>query len=706
MNPAQKHQVKAIDITSLPALPQIVFNLLDACEAPDTPLSDIAGLIRQESVLAARVLSLSASPVFAGYHQQRSLTLEQSTLRLGLNTIRTLALSAAIHQFIGQSSIAGQESVLGRLWRTSLLTAELAERLAGLSGYPHKHEAYLAGLISNLGQVALLKLAPKHYATLIEQTHESGKPLPAQEIEIFGIDHAELGAGLLQRAGRTGPLVDAVHFHHAHEDALTNAHHLVRIVAVANHLADANPETDAKQWIDAERLLGILPSLLEEEYKSCIRRAEQTVLAFGRENGTGTPNSFESSPLAKRLGEMHLLSSVRWQLNDTENINELCSAARFACDLLFGLKSVGFALLQSDTSSAKVLAPGDPDPIWSEFTFRLPDHFSLVGKTLASGEVHKYYPWKQNHKEETSLAVVDREILTLFQHEGLLAAPLMAVGEIQGAMLIGLDQEDSICLEAKHRLLMLFIREIGAALAAHRQRTQQQDAALHAQSEEFLMRAQRIAHEAKNPLSIIQNYLSILEKHAASGSQELNRDIKIMREEISRVGAILRTLSDAADESQPSALDLNGLIKDVVRLIHPTLLKPRGIQIELDLDPAIPELELPRNSIKQILVNLLKNAAEALHPGQTITVSSTDGIYSGEQAYVGIEIRDTGPGIPPQILAQLFQPVVSTKGKGHSGLGLAITKQLVDTIGGRITCQSSSSGTRFQLLFPRQLAEA
>ncbi|MEJ2480917.1 MAG: ATP-binding protein [Acidihalobacter sp.] len=121
---------------------------------------------------------------------------------------------------------------------------------------------------------------------------------------------------------------------------------------------------------------------------------------------------------------------------------------------------------------------------------------------------------------------------------------------------------------------------------------------------------------------------------------------------------------------------------------------------------ALPAIAAPRNSIKQILVNLVKNAAEALAQGQTITIQTEDAIYIGKDPFVGVIVADDGPGLPPQVLEALFEPVASTKGKGHSGLGLSITKRLVDEVGGRIACRSNAAqGTRFQILIPRRLPD-
>ncbi|APZ42215.1 HDOD domain-containing protein [Acidihalobacter ferrooxydans] len=709
-NSALTPQLKAVDITQLPTPPQVVFQLLDACEEADKNLTDIADLIRQDAALAARVLALSASPIYGHQrHSNHPASLERSLMLLGIDTVRTLALTAAVYQYINKS-LATHSDLLRRFWRESLLTATLAERLATLSGYAARHEAYLAGLISNLGQIALLAHFPADYVPLFEQSGNTPDGLLRQEIATFGIDHAALGAMLLQRAGRTGPLVDAIRHHHASADALTNAHHLVRLIAVANRLTAAGQVADATSLVEADRLLGLIPGFLDETYDAALAQTEQTAqkFALADEVSSTTPAAdAHVSPLAHRLSELHLIAAVRRQFSDADSIESLCAASQIACSLLFGVHAIGFVLIQDNGASAIAHSPLDTAGIWPEFVFKLPEEQSLVGAVLSTGETRQYYPWRRNISETPAPAIVDCELMSLLQRQGLLAIALTAGDTRVGAILIGLDPDEETRLTHRKTLLSLFAKELGSALTALRQRCEQQDSERKAQAAEFRLLTHSIAHEARNPLSIIQNYLAVLEKHAASASPEIHGDIRIIGEEITRVGAILRTLTDTVDEnSQDEITRLNTLAEDVANLFKPTLFTPQQIGLELSLDPAIPDIVVSRNSVKQILVNLVKNAAEALRAGQTVYIRTEDYVYSGSNAYVSVEISDNGPGIPPQILATLFEPVVSTKGKSHSGLGLSITKRLVDSLHGQITCRSGTQGTRFQILLPRTLPDA
>ena len=701
---------KAVDITRLPSLPQMLFRLLDACEDADSTMGDIAALIRQDAALASRVLALSSSPVYARQHSERRMSLEQGLMLLGLDTMRTLALTAAVYQYMDQS-LGARSPHLRRFWHDSLLAATLADRLARLSGYSAPHEAHLGGLISNIGQIALLALDPQGYGAVLDQ---SGDPenLLRHERAVFGHDHAELGSHMLQKSGRRGPLADAVRFHHANADELADAHHLVRLVAAANGLIGGHAEPSATGVVATDRMLGLIPSLVEEVYGAATAQTREACAELGIDLDAPAPApsayaTADEQRLARRLGELNVISAVRRQLSASDDLDTLLTAAHLASTLIFGTHELGYFLIEREHARAVGHAATVTAPIWAELELQLPAPHSIIGNVLTDAQTRCHYPWNREHPDNGRPSVIDREIAALLDRQGLLAMALKSGVDFIGAIVIGVNPEDEQLLEERRPLLALFAQELAAAIATLRTRTELHEATLEAQASEYLLRARSVVHEAKNPLSIVNNYLAILGRHIEEGSDDVPKDLRIVGEEITRVGAILRSLTEANEESgQDDRADLNTLIRDVANLLRPTLIKPAQLKLELTLDNAIPTIAAGRNSIKQILVNLVKNAAEALEAGQTITIQTEDAIYIGNEPFVAVVVADDGPGIPPQILASLFAPVTSTKGKGHSGLGLSITKRLVDELQGRITCRSNAAqGTQFQILIPRRLPD-
>jgi signal transduction histidine kinase len=122
------------------------------------------------------------------------------------------------------------------------------------------------------------------------------------------------------------------------------------------------------------------------------------------------------------------------------------------------------------------------------------------------------------------------------------------------------------------------------------------------------------------------------------------------------------------------------------------------------MDEELPPIVTRANALKQVIINLIKNAVEAMGEAGTLTVKTEDYVYLSDKEYIEISIADSGPGIPPHILVHLFEPVTSTKGKGHSGLGLSIVNNLIKEMEGLISCRSNhKSGTSFHIYLPREL---
>jgi signal transduction histidine kinase len=153
--------------------------------------------------------------------------------------------------------------------------------------------------------------------------------------------------------------------------------------------------------------------------------------------------------------------------------------------------------------------------------------------------------------------------------------------------------------------------------------------------------------------------------------------------------------------------DVNTVIGDLVHLIRPSLFKPADITLTFRPDNNLPKIMASRDALKQVIINLLKNAAEAMADGGDVTVATSrvakDQYKGGTPPADGIEIvvEDTGPGLPDVIKQNLFKPFVTTKNNGHSGLGLSIIDKTVTELGGSISCKSRpEEGTRFTIYFP------
>ena len=212
-----------------------------------------------------------------------------------------------------------------------------------------------------------------------------------------------------------------------------------------------------------------------------------------------------------------------------------------------------------------------------------------------------------------------------------------------------------------------------------------------------------LAHEIRNPLTAINARLFTLQKSLSPNSPE-SEDAGVINAEISRLDRIVKDFLKLARPADPQLVTLTAqaLIEEVVRLLSPELQKKR---IELKVDSVVEtQFQGDPQQLKQVLINLVQNASDALEAGGIIRLSaraSTQKLHGRRQEVVILEVTDNGPGIAPKMQAQLFDPFFSTKPEG-TGLGLSISQRIAENHGGTVEFSASEPGryTTFVLVLP------
>ncbi len=207
--------------------------------------------------------------------------------------------------------------------------------------------------------------------------------------------------------------------------------------------------------------------------------------------------------------------------------------------------------------------------------------------------------------------------------------------------------------------------------------------------------AAAIGHEVRNPLTTVRGYLQMLQRRQAfSGHRE---QFDIMIGELDRANTII---SDFLSLAKNKAVELKKHnLNDVVNSLQPLLQSEAfraGQELKVDIAD-IPSFAMDEKEIRQLLLNLSNNAFHAMEPGGTLTIAT--GVEKGK---VVLTIRDTGHGIPPEVLEKLGTPFVTTKENG-TGLGLPVCYRIVERHGGKIDVKTSPAGTTFTIrLKPKQ----
>jgi PAS domain S-box-containing protein len=205
--------------------------------------------------------------------------------------------------------------------------------------------------------------------------------------------------------------------------------------------------------------------------------------------------------------------------------------------------------------------------------------------------------------------------------------------------------------------------------------------------------AAHISHEVKNPMMLIGGFARQLLKDISYDPEKTREKLRIIVEEISRLENFCAEVGSFAKLSEPQRRlgDLNALIEEVCQRLEPSL-QERGIKLLVKLDYSLPPVKFDPVYLRQVIVNVAKNGAEAMPAGGTLTIRSGQ-----QQDRVFVEITDNGEGIPPEIFDKIFHPFFSTKSKG-SGLGLAISQKIMEAHQGEISIESHpDQGTRVTL---------
>ena len=231
-----------------------------------------------------------------------------------------------------------------------------------------------------------------------------------------------------------------------------------------------------------------------------------------------------------------------------------------------------------------------------------------------------------------------------------------------------------------------------------------------------------LAHEVKNPLGAIKGAAQLLEELGSGGSDDptAREFVGIILEEANRLDRVVGSFLDYArpHAGNPIPLDLNAAVRRTVQILS-SQIADGGVDVQLDLAEPLARASIDPEKFRQVLMNLMQNAIQAMDRRGKVTVSTgmrrstrgrvppADGSNPAsrrslpdETEHIEVSVRDTGPGIAPKVLRNLFVPFFTTKTEG-TGLGLAISQSIVQNAGGAIEVHSQpGAGTTFTIVLP------
>ena len=707
----------------LPVNMRVLTRLLSAFDDSSQSMRALSELTLCDPALALHVLA-SAGPV-APADPGQAFSMEARVSLLGLDMLHALVYRQIGKQF--QGAVAQHpQSALTSIWARSILCAELASGLARGLKKPTA-PARLSGLFHLLGQLALLRSRPEIYATVLA-SGPSPTDLRRAERELFNNTHEAAGAALLETTGLPGFSPDAVRLQHEPLERLIDAPFEVRAVRVASALAVRG--LTAETTTTATTLLGIeapaLAQIMQESLAAA--RANPAGVDIQETAATTTPVAPVQEPPGIVGADLSLQLPARFDEPANQNLVDTVSAfaesgaqwtmrqalagatdqngallrGRRLTRLLTGLGPQVFFVISADGKHlVPALLEGDPRDL-DELTVTIERSPSLLARAARDR-----LPARVTGSALAEGAAIDRSLARMLGTDDLLCLPMIHDSTLAGVTLVALPAEHEEIAES--RALLARIAGLTAETMLRAGRRARSDEQLRIElTERFRAAGKRVVHEAGNPLSIVKNYLKLLGDKLADTAQ-VREEVTILNEELDRVTRIVQRMGDpfAIDIDEPARLDLNSVVHELMTLCRDTLFAKRGIEVMQQLDPQLPLLRADAGAVKQVALNVMTNAAEAMPNGGRLNVMTADNVNLGGELFILLQISDTGSGVAPELMQRMFKAGPTTKGEGHEGIGLAVSASILQRLGGHILCRSSiGRGTIFLILIPRHLHAA
>ncbi len=638
--------LKKSELTACSCAAGVVAEALEQLMRGDIAQAEFAACVRCDPVLALRLHWLPADFSLVPH-----------------DLLRALLLAAPVASGATQAAYAAR-------WRQSISVAQLAQALAVRSGLADAESAWTAGMSHNLAQYL-----------------DNGREAPAHAADwLVGLDS-------------DGWLADAVRYHAEPLARGRAAHPLVRIVQLAYQLvvrADAVDSVDVRAALATLQMgAGEAAQLLADSQAQVRQQAQR----FGVVDAVQTDGAgFER--LARLYAGQAAQSALHSHFRQAGAPDHAFPLLQEALCALFGIERAVLFAPASDGSLR--VTPLIPSAAGLDALAIPPDDgLSVLPRALARRAPQQFERGAQE------AALVDEQIARLLGVSRFLCQPLALHDGRTGVLLAG----DALPGLGATPLWRFTVDECAAALrplAVAPAPTM--PAPVIAPAEVPAPRAddiprdrvRRAVHEVANPLTIMRNYVKLLSARLGEDST-VQRDLGIIGDEIERVARIVRGITAAEDSGAPAeALELvsvNSVVSELVRMALGTLFLPNKVNVQIDLNPDVPPMPLQKDLLKQVLFNLAKNAVEAMQAGGRLTFTSRL-VDADGQRQIEIEVADTGPGLPAAVASRLFEPVVSEKGGDHAGLGLAISRSLVERMNGHLSCNSTPQGTHFLIRLP------
>jgi len=753
-----KERIGTVD--DIPSLPALAAKIIDGCINEQINCKQLADLVKHDLALTSKVLSLINSSFYS--LNEHIDDLSHAISLLGKKTIRNLVLSISIYNTFTPEG-KKHEKQLAAFWQHSLACAIAAENLAKITGYPQTEEAFIGGLLHDIGKLIAFIRFPEEFGLFLNQLQEQNKSggsnTPPLELEetILGLSHHQLGKWTAERWNFPENIINAVWLHHQPITSLTKkADRLPAIIRFADafcnihHLGSSyfiNQEIDLPCHSSHVRSYDLLKKFFKLDDDNISDILFQTMDRLDEFAETldlsDDQRYFDAIKHANReLGRMNVAHE--------QALNEL----RLGKKVLKGIYHLGREISQHHTPAEldRIIIQATINTYKSDLVLcflKTDDEQLPVGLGYANKTFFNPQDWlsHDNQQEEKRIKVppqqrkaldsieklllspdiflTSEKISPLLPRSSLLALPLTyRTGNNKG--IIGqliLDCRKMMRYGGEKESLLQGLHIFAAAIANnvhkvmlfdHLSQQSEELAELQRQTEQMqeqLYLSQRLAtvgrlaagaaHEINNPLTVISANIQILQRKAnETGNREKeSTQYQTILQQTNKISKIITDLVNYAHPEKPHRQAAN-----IQQIITQSLdaVNHRATFKKITLKNKLPK-DLPPLNVDAIQIGkVLINLL--INAEQAMPDGGTITITGRkEDGQIIIQVADTGQGIPPEQLAVIFDPFFTTREAGQgTGLGLAICHSLMEQNNGKIKVKSSvGSGTTFNLFLPQ-----
>ena len=719
-NSARRIELILQQIDALPTLPAVAMRLLQITSADDSDAKQVIDLVKGDPSLSAKILALCKG-ANKGIRTE-TVTVDRAVVMLGFESIRNAVLSIKVFEtFADNDADASKEDQASfhrpSFWRHCLAVAIASELIAAKHGDISAQEAFVCGLLHDIGKLALEHALPKSYQRVVELTEQTQANIAQVERKVLGIDHHTAGKRLAERWGLSHQMCDVIWLHGTSARSLPDLPHrrMVGLVGIADqvvrrqHIGYSGNYQLTGDLAERATALDLDPRRVEAATNELHESLERRAIALGLGDTPSRHLFLESIMQANTL-----LGRLNEQLEDkrrqTARQNKAISAiTAFHRNATRQAASVGDVMSGVITSAAGVLGEGRFGIIYqptgqsdwqiSQFTCdgrvtrsQLADPPPGVTSLASLGERDEFpvgwmsvLPWLTDYlvgfEDLRSVRMLPLPCAwgtaaVLIHDRGELPAidQLEALTHTWGAAIAAATQHEGA-------------RRLGEQLAeTNRELTEAQESLLEHESLARLGEmAAGAAHEMNNPLAVISGRSQLLSMKLAKGSRE-QQDAALVFEQSQKLSDLITALHLFAEPPQPKIgpINLMDVMMSAIRLVRER--NPDAPAVKFNTDTKLPSVKTDPAHLAQVLAELILNAQQAEGENSIQITAQIDPLDDR----LLVKVKDDGVGMDTHTLEHAFDPFFSAKKAGRqTGLGLARAKRLIEGLDGRIELRST-----------------